>query len=72
MKIKTLTSTTIKDLKTQIKEKNAEVEVLKEMVKSANSQNKAKEIDIQRLTKKLQRFGEGEERSNSGQGRLKE
>jgi hypothetical protein len=37
MKIKTLTSTTIKDLKTQIKEKNAEVEVLKEMVKSANS-----------------------------------
>lgn len=53
MKIKTLTSTTIKDLKNQIKEKNAEVEVLKEMVKSANSQNKAKEIDIQRLTKKL-------------------
>ena len=72
MKIKTLTSTTIKDLKSQVKEKTAEVEVLKEMVKSANSQTKAKEIDIQRLTKKLQRIGEGEERSNSGQGRIKE
>jgi hypothetical protein len=29
-----------------MKERNAEVEVLKEMVKSANSQTKAKEIDI--------------------------
>lgn len=46
MKIKTLTSTTIKDLKNQLKEKNAEVEVLKEMVKSANMQTKAKDIDI--------------------------
>jgi hypothetical protein len=37
MKLKTLTSTTVKDLKNQLKERNAEVEVLKEMVKSANS-----------------------------------
>ncbi len=46
MKIKTLTATTIKDLKNKLKEKNAEVEVLKEMVKSANLQTKAKDIDI--------------------------
>jgi hypothetical protein len=46
MKLKTLTSTTVKDLKNQLKERNAEVEVLKEMVKSANSQTKAKDIDI--------------------------
>ncbi len=37
MKLKTLTATTVKDLKNQLKERNAEVEVLKEMVKSANS-----------------------------------
>jgi len=37
MKLKTLTFTTVKDLKNQLKERNAEVEVLKEMVKSANS-----------------------------------
>ena len=39
----------MKDLKQKIKEKNAEIEVLKEMVKSANMQAKAKDIDIQRL-----------------------
>ena len=32
------------------------MDVLKEMVKSANMQAKAKEIDIQRLSKKLQRL----------------
>ena len=36
LKIKQLTSTTIKDLKMSIKERNAEIEVLKEMVKSSN------------------------------------
>ena len=36
----------MKDLKQKIKEKNAEIEVLKEMVKSANMQAKAKDIDI--------------------------
>jgi len=45
-------------LKTQLKERNAEVEILKEMVKSSNMQAKAKDIDIQRLTKKLGRLGE--------------
>lgn len=38
--------TTIKDLKNQIKERSAEVEVLKEMVKSSNLTVKAKEIDL--------------------------
>jgi hypothetical protein len=36
----------IKDLQSKLKEKNAEVEVLKEMVKSSNMQAKAKDIDI--------------------------
>lgn len=58
VKIKQLTNATIKDLKTQIKEKSAEVEILKEMVKSSNMQVKAKDIDIQRLNKKLGRQGE--------------
>ena len=65
MKLKTLTATTVKDLKNQLKERNAEVEVLKEMVKSANSQTKTKEIDIQRLTKKLSRLGGDREASSS-------
>jgi hypothetical protein len=72
MKLKTLTSTTVKDLKNQLKERNAEVEVLKEMVKSANSQTKAKEIDIQRLTKKLNRLGDRDASSSSGAARQKE
>ena len=36
-------------MKAKIKEKNAEIEVLKEMVKSANQQAKARDIDVQRL-----------------------
>ena len=36
VKIKQLTQATIKDLKGKLKDKNAEIEVLKEMVKSAN------------------------------------
>ena len=44
---------TVKDLKQQCKERQAEVDVLKEMVKSANGECKAKEIDIQRLKGKL-------------------
>jgi hypothetical protein len=33
-------------MKTALKERSAEVEVLKEMVKSSNMQAKAKDIDI--------------------------
>lgn len=40
-------------MKGKLKEKNDEIEVLKEMVRSANKQAKAKDIDISRLTKKL-------------------
>lgn len=38
--------TTIKDLKNQVKERSAEVDVLKEMVKASNLSVKAKEIDL--------------------------
>lgn len=55
VKIKQLTQATIRDLKNQLKERNAEVDVLKEMVKSTNMQVKAKDIDIQRLNTKLKR-----------------
>ncbi len=43
-------------MKGQIKDKSSEVEVLKEMVKSSNMQTKAKEIDVQRLMKKINRL----------------
>lgn len=43
-------------MKVKIKDQQNEVEVLKEMVKSATKQAKAKDIDIQRLTKKMQRL----------------
>lgn len=36
VKIRQLTQATLKDLKAKLKDKNAEIEVLKEMVKSAN------------------------------------
>ena len=72
MKLKTLTATTVKDLKNQLKERSAEVEVLKEMVKSSNMQTKTKDIDIQRLTKRLNRIGDRENSSSSGAARQKE
>jgi hypothetical protein len=43
----------MKDMKGKLKERSNEIEVLKEMVKSANMQAKAKDIDISRLTKRL-------------------
>lgn len=36
-----------------MKEKAAEVEILKEMIRSSNTQAKAKDIDIYRLFSKL-------------------
>ena len=39
-----------------MKEQGEEVEVLKEMVRSANKTAKAKDIDISRLSKKIQRL----------------
>lgn len=53
VKIRQLTQATLKDMKQKVKEKNAEIEVLKEMVKSANTQIKAKDTDINRLKKRL-------------------
>ena len=49
----------MKDLKGKIKEKNAEIEVLKEMVKSANMQVKAKDVDLDRLKKRMNRRAGG-------------
>lgn len=46
-----------------MKEKDAEIEVLKEMVKSSNIQAKAKETDLQRLIKKLERYEKGSYKS---------
>ena len=49
----------MKDLKAKLKDKDAEIEVLKEMVKSANLATKAKEIDIGRLRTRLNRIEKG-------------
>ena len=54
-------------MKQRLKDKLTEVEVLKEMVKSANKQAKAKDIDIQRLMKKVQRLEKFNE-INKGMG----
>ncbi len=46
-------------MRAKIKDKNAEIEVLKEMVKSANMQAKSKDIDVSRLQKKINRLQKG-------------
>lgn len=46
----------MRDLKLKLKDKLNEIEVLKEMVKSANKQAKAKDIDIQRLNNRIHRL----------------
>lgn len=46
MKLKQIQLTQVKDIQVKLRESRAEVEVLKEMVKSANHECKAKEIDI--------------------------
>ena len=56
VKLRQVTQTTPRDIKGQLKEKISEIEVLKEMVKSANMQTKAKDIDVQRLVKKVSRL----------------
>lgn len=56
MKLRQVTQTTLRDLKNKLKDKLNEIEVLKEMVKSSNKQAKAKDIDIQRLMKRIQRL----------------
>ena len=56
MKLRQLTQTTLKDMRLKFKDKLNEIEVLKEMVKSANKQAKAKDIDIQRLSNRIKRL----------------
>ena len=60
VKLRQLTQATLKDLKAKIKDKNAEIEVLKEMVKSANMQAKSKDIDVSRLQKRINRLQNGQ------------
>ena len=53
VKIRQLTQATIKDLKLQIKQKQNEIEVLKEMVKASSNSLKTKDLDNQRLNKRI-------------------
>ena len=53
VKLRQITQTTLKDMKNRMKERINEIDVLKEMVRSANTQAKAKDIDITRLNKKI-------------------
>lgn len=56
VKIRQLTQATVKDLKLRLKEKSREIDVLKEMVKSSSNSMKAKDIDISRLNKRINRL----------------
>jgi len=56
VKIRQLTQATIKDLKLKLKQKTNEIDVLKEMVKSTSNSLKAKDVDNQRLNKRIQRL----------------
>ncbi len=56
MKLRQITQTTLRDMKVKAKDQANEIEVLKEMVKSATKQAKAKDIDIQRLSQKIKRL----------------
>ena len=46
----------MKDLKLRLKQKSDEIAVLKEMVKANSASMKAKDIDISRLTKRINRL----------------
>ena len=55
-------------MKAKLKDKNAEIEVLKEMVKSANSHAKSKDIDVSRLQRKINRLQAGGADASSNYG----
>lgn len=56
VKIRQLTQATVKDLKLRLKQKTDEIQVLKEMVKANSASMKAKDIDISRLNKRINRL----------------
>lgn len=56
VKIRQLTQATVKDLKIKVKQKQDEIDVLKEMVKSSSNSLKAKDMDISRMNKRIQRL----------------
>jgi len=53
VKIRQLTQATIKDLKLKLKEKEGELQAMKDMLKMSTNSVKAKDIDNQRLTKRI-------------------
>lgn len=56
VKIRQLTQATVKDLKLRLKQKQSEIDVLKDLVKSSSNSIKAKDIDISRLNKRINRL----------------
>lgn len=56
VKIRQLTQATVKDLKLRLKQKQSEIDVLKDLVKSSSNTIKAKDIDISRLNKRVNRL----------------
>lgn len=54
VKIRQLTGATVKDLKMNVKQKQNEIDVLKEMVRASSAQLKAKDNDISHLHERVQ------------------
>lgn len=54
VKIRQLTGATVKDLKMNVKQKQSEIDVLKEMIRASSSQLKTKDNDIANLSERVQ------------------
>jgi transposase len=55
-KLKQISDTQVRDANKKLKDKLGEVEVLKDMLKSANRQIKSKDIDIKRLLTRIEKI----------------
>ena len=55
-KLKTIQNTTIRELNNKLKEKDVEIDVLKGMIKSIQTQNKGKDNEIMHLKKRIERM----------------
>eukprot|EP00347_Sterkiella_histriomuscorum_P021852 403332543 len=56
LKLRQIQTTQIKDMQKKLRDKDSELEVLKEMIRSAQLQNKGKDNEIQRMQKKINRM----------------
>lgn len=56
LKLRQIQTTQIKDLQKRMRDKDSEIEVLKEMLRSSQLQSKSKDNEIQRLQKKINRM----------------